>query len=538
MMSRRHGEDYADLVVKKDGSVQLKIDLPPPCAIHDSPELWDEAARRQYLKWEVRRLEARLPPGVESVKWTNGPSTSSTSPPPWRVEAVINGPEGSAYRSSEGIRVLMLLSENYPSVPPDVNILQTVHHFFLDHDNGLPHIYYELLTDIAESASSESPRFSLRDALRLLYHVLQSPLHPCAGCQEQFDVYARMNRERLETIEQYGVQCCHAELFDRDAGWRAEWLHPTLRAAIESGTDEALRKVVEEVTEGVYRFPMLTHACCEMIIDEVDTYTASGLPTSRPNSMNKYGLVLNEIGMEPMFNSLQERVLRHIARLLFGDEGAQLDRHHSFVVQYAAGKDLGLDMHTDNSDVTFNVCLGRQFEGAGLTFCGYMGQAKHRKLTHCYRHVKGDCVVHLGRRRHGADDITSGERLNLIIWNHNLVFRNSKAYLELQQQKRYEREAGPPDIECLSYTHDRDYLQYKEKPAAHAKMTRRPWCPPKFAAHDAGQSPSSEDLQTEDDGGAGSELGAVEDDESTLEDAKVIQEVLASVLSEAEATSR
>jgi hypothetical protein len=41
---------------------------------------------------------------------------------------------------------------------------------------------------------------------------------------------------------------------------------------------------------------------------------------------------------------LQERVLRRVARLLFGLEGSQLDRHHSFIVQYAAGKDLGLDM--------------------------------------------------------------------------------------------------------------------------------------------------------------------------------------------------
>ena len=30
-------------------------------------------------------------------------------------------------------------------------------------------------------------------------------------------------------------------------------------------------------------------------------------------------------------------------------------------------------MHTDDSDVTFNVCLGRDFEAAGLTFCGMLG---------------------------------------------------------------------------------------------------------------------------------------------------------------------
>lgn len=222
-----------------------------------------------------------------------------------------------------------------------------------------------------------------------------------------------------------------------------------------------------------------------MLIQEVDHYSASGLPVSRPNSMNKYGLVLNEIGMEAMFDSLQALLLRRVAKVLFDVEGAQLDRHHSFVVQYSAGKDLGLDMHTDNSDVTFNVCLGREFEGAGLTFCGYMGKADHRKFTHCYKHKRGDCVVHLGRRRHGADDITSGERLNLIIWTHNLAYRSSRTYLDLQQQKKYEKESGAPSLECLSYTHDRDYLKYKEKPAMHAKMTRRAWCPPEFARHDA-----------------------------------------------------
>ena len=186
-------------------------------------------------------------------------------------------------------------------------------------------------------------------------------------------------------------------------------------------------------------------------------------------------------------------MLQPIAALLFPHEGRSLERHHSFVVQYEAGKDLGLDMHTDNSDVTFNVCLGRQFSGAGLTFCGYMGQADHRHFSYCHQHVPGHCVVHLGRRRHGADDIASGERHNLIVWTHNLAYRASRAYADLQQQRRYEREGGPPDVQCLSYTHDRDFLQYKERPAQHAKMTRRGWCPPAFARHDGPDDLSGQD---------------------------------------------
>ena len=147
-------------------------------------------------------------------------------------------------------------------------------------------------------------------------------------------------------------------------------------------------------------------------------------------------------------------------------------------------------MHVDNSDVTFNVCLGKEFTGAGLAFCGYMGEPAHRRLSYTYVHRKGYCVVHLGRRRHGADDIRSGERMNLIIWNHNLAYRASRAYTDLQHQRAYAKEAGPPDLQCLSYTHDRDYLQYKEVPLGHAKMTRRAWCPPLFARHDAPERPA------------------------------------------------
>ena len=39
---------------------------------------------------------------------------------------------------------------------------------------------------------------------------------------------------------------------------------------------------------------------------------------------------------EPVFDSLQTTVLQPIASLLFPLEGCSLDRHHSFIVQYAA----------------------------------------------------------------------------------------------------------------------------------------------------------------------------------------------------------
>ena len=52
-----------------------------------------------------------------------------------------------------------------------------------------------------------------------------------------------------------------------------------------------------------------------------------------------------------------------------------------------------------------------------------------------------------------------------------------------------EKEEGPPDLECLSYTHDRDYAMYKAFPhpspeKAAVTNIRSAWCPPSRACYD------------------------------------------------------
>ena len=133
---------------------------------------------------------------------------------------------------------------------------------------------------------------------------------------------------------------------------------------------------------------------------------------------------------------------------MFPSEASQFDSHHSFIVRYTASEDLGLDMHTDDSDVTFNVCLGFDFTGATLTFCGYMGARDHRKASHVYRHEVGRAVLHSGQRRHGADDIQQGTRMNLIVWSHNKAYR--RAQPRGLRFEAYQKEDGPPDEVCLS----------------------------------------------------------------------------------------
>ena len=131
-------------------------------------------------------------------------------------------------------------------------------------------------------------------------------------------------------------------------------------------------------------------------------WTYLGMPSRAPNSMNNYGLVLNEIGLRPMFDALLAEVMLPMGARLFGSDedrlsnlngaavggenwgGSTLDDHHSFIVQYRPEDDKHLDMHIDECDVTFNfgITPSQNFKGNDLTFCGMFDADNHRKMSH------------------------------------------------------------------------------------------------------------------------------------------------------------
>lgn len=111
-----------------------------------------------------------------------------------------------------------------------------------------------------------------------------------------------------------------------------------------------------------------------------------------------------------------------ISSLVFRDVGGDsLDYHHGFIVEYALDKDTSLDFHVDASDITLNVCLGNIFTGGELFFggirCSQCQQTPpHQKEEFQIVHQPGHAILHRGKHRHSAQNIESGERLNLILW--------------------------------------------------------------------------------------------------------------------------
>lgn len=282
----------------------------------------------------------------------------------------------------------------------------------------------------------------------------------------------------------------HPELFDDAEGWR-RWIAPGLLDAVaqlRDGNASAVWRLLREEgapsrASAAYSFAVFSDEFCDLLLSELDGFYASGLPISRPNSMNNYGIIVNHIGLQPVISTLQRTVLQPLADLLYPEQAAGgFDGHHSFMVRYRAEEDLGLDMHTDDSDVTFNFCLGRNFTGAALTLCGDSRTPDHRQFAHSYTHVRGRALVHLGSRRHGADNIHTGERNSLIVWNQNQRHRRSAAYVNRQP---YEAEAAPPDPRCLSFTHDRDFGAFLDYPRGKEAFRGGGWCPPAQACYDS-----------------------------------------------------
>ncbi len=193
---------------------------------------------------------------------------------------------------------------------------------------------------------------------------------------------------------------------------------------------------LREVGPGVYALPLLAPAFCAQLVQELHRRERFlglvGEAPRRPNSMNRDGLVLDEVGFETLLDDLLERVASPLGRALFAHVGgASLDHHHGFTVAYAPERDRDLALHVDDAEVTLNVCLGEDFMGGALRVLG------HRCLAHAATpaaeaeeatvdHAVGTALVHAGALRHLAEPVTAGRRSNLVVWCRSSRFRKAQ----------------------------------------------------------------------------------------------------------------
>ncbi|XP_029296505.1 2-oxoglutarate and iron-dependent oxygenase domain-containing protein 2 [Cottoperca gobio] len=191
----------------------------------------------------------------------------------------------------------------------------------------------------------------------------------------------------------------------------------------EGGLGDLLK---EEAAARVFRFPVFEKRFCEQLVEELEHFERSPAPKGRPNTMNHYGILLNELGFDEGFiTPLRQRYLNPLTSLLYPDcGGGHLDSHKAFVVKYDMNEDLDLSYHYDNAEVTLNVSLGKDFTEGNLYF-GDMRQVPLSEME-CseVEHRVTEGLLHRGQHMHGALPISSGQRWNLIIWMRASQERN------------------------------------------------------------------------------------------------------------------
>ena len=436
------------------------------------------------IRHETGELIQRKPPELASLEELSLTPTGKPAVQGAEWEAVLKPFSPSVY-APLAYRLSIWFSPEYPLFPPHFRFRSAVFSHFHVLDTGeLDEYFYHVLNWDGQK--------HLREALALVCSLFYGVL-PVSGEASQFSKQISHQQQHIEEVVRHRIssivryQPIHSDLFQENPSWKRQWFDPLFYECLQQGDLQAsLERLLKvEVPDKVYSFPMFSQNFCCTLLEELRSFEKSGLPRTRPNSMNNYGLILNDIGLERLFDSLLRNYLRPIAAARFSKFGGDtIDHHHTFMVQYMEGQDLSLDMHSDDSEVTFNVNLYDNFTGSGLAFCGLHAKKDARKHAMTYKHEVGRCVIHAGRLRHGALPIESGQRYNLIIWTRSCIFRNNHPTCPCCKKKKQAAARTPeltPDAVCLSRTHDPDYEHW-------AQLIRDETRPVKFVKSNTGHA--------------------------------------------------
>jgi len=89
------------------------------------------------------------------------------------------------------------------------------------------------------------------------------------------------------------------------------------------------KKNVTQLGKDLFTFPVFTKEFCTQLISELKYFKDQDIPHRQPNSMNRYGILLDDIlGFDDFFNILRSNYLQPLTRILFPDmKDIELDSH-------------------------------------------------------------------------------------------------------------------------------------------------------------------------------------------------------------------
>jgi len=205
---------------------------------------------------------------------------------------------------------------------------------------------------------------------------------------------------------------------------------------------------ITEISKNIYRVgPIFKNL--PAIKNHLNTFSAhcrsNNLPFARPNSMNKYGVLLPK-------NVLNTDELTEFFKNLFCDKSIEnrfnfkLDSQRVFTVEYGTGKDSDLDLHFDDSELTANICLENEDENDGKLFFQKRVQNGEHFDECFFDQIENYAIVHEGKFVHSAEN-SQKNRMNLIVWMRDSEVRGKLCKMcgevpDLSDEPRFEYAGG------------------------------------------------------------------------------------------------
>jgi hypothetical protein len=247
-------------------------------------------------------------------------------------------------------------------------------------------------------------------------------------------------------------------------------LDPTIRTAVQKAwedpakNEDAVKKLWTPVAPGVqvYSCQLLDPNRIQDIRRHLDAAESSGIPTRRPNGMNRFGVILDAsnstdgaVAMQGLYDFIQDVLVddyvRPLGRMLF-PEYFGMQNHddadsYIFTIRYKQGQDVQLREHSDASIITLNVNLNlphdnepeESYSGSSI----YFVDEKDGTTQHNVTFSSGMALLHRGMTRHASLPIQEGERTNMVIWlfGEDGYVRTApyKRHEQMSQKERWEK---------------------------------------------------------------------------------------------------
>lgn len=196
------------------------------------------------------------------------------------------------------------------------------------------------------------------------------------------------------------------------------------RIRIELDT-EHLEEWIDEEMFDVYSFPLLSKTFCRKLC----LFASSLLPYIESSPRKCHNLRscykdMDNLGLGWLNDLVFHLILRPISAQLYIDtelEGGDLDWCQGFIAAYSSTPTTSkprqrLVPHTDDAEITLNLCFGDQFDGGDLHFWGVRGDQTAGNFIGEYQPEIGRAVIHSGRHLHEVTEVTSGDRFAFIQW--------------------------------------------------------------------------------------------------------------------------